>query len=211
MLATLVKEMKQNGFDQKKWNSEIYKMGLYSGFVDRLAKKINAYFVKAGIVNGKTSEFLLKYDEDEFDSFIREQYEIKGEVTPTKIMSAKKKSDIPLEKDEQKRLCKWLKENKIGHWANGLGVKLDYDVKYMASLRSQGHYKGIADMTILLPKGRAIFLELKRVKGGVVSEEQKKWIKYLQSLDYPAKVCYGADEAIEWIKEELEKVKSEVL
>ena len=153
----------------------------------------------------KYEDLVGKYD------LLAKQYEIKGEVTPVKIMSAKKKSDIPLEKDEQKRLCKWLKENKIGHWANGLGVKLDYDVKYMASLRSQGHYKGIADMTILLPKGRAMFLELKRVKGGVVSEEQKKWIKYLQSLDYPAKVCYGEDEAIEWIKEELEKVKSEVL
>ena len=178
-----------------------------------LTKKINAYLKKNDIGFDKTEEYLKQYNTEEFDDFIREQYEIKGEVTAEKIMSAKKKSEdnIPLEKDEQKRLCKWLKENKIGHWANGLGVKLDYDVKYMASLRSQGHYKGIADMTILLPKGRAMFLELKRVKGGVVSEEQKKWIQYLQSLDYPAKVCYGADEAIEWIKEELKKVESEVL
>ena len=197
--------------DEKQQNIWAYQTMAIDGRSINLTKKINAYLKKNNIGFDKTMEYLKQYNTEEFDEFIREQYEIKGEVTPVKIMSAKKKSDIPLEKDEQKRLCKWLKENKIGHWANGLGVKLDYDVKYMASLRSQGYYKGIADMTILLPKGRAMFLELKRVKGGVVSEEQKKWIEYLQSLDYPARVCYGADEAIEWIKEELEKVKSEVL
>ena len=206
MLANLVKEMKQNGFDQKKWNSEIYRIGLYSGFVDRLAKKINAYFAKVGIVNGRTREWLLKYDEDEFDSFIREQYEIKGEVTPLKILNAKKKSEdnIPLEKDEQKRLCKWLKENKIGHFATGLGVKLGLDVKYVASLKSQGHYSGIPDLVVLLGNGKICFVELKRQKGGVVSEEQKKWIDYLNNNGYPAKVCKGCDEAIEFIKKESE-------
>ena len=199
--------------DEKEWNIWANRTLAVDGRAINLTKKINAYLKKNDIGFDKTEEYLKQYNTEEFDDFIREQYEIKGEVTAEKIMSAKKKSEdnIPLEKDEQKRLCKWLKENKIGHWANGLGVKLDYDVKYMASLRSQGHYKGIADMTILLPKGRAMFLELKRVKGGVVSEEQKKWIQYLQSLDYPAKVCYGADEAIEWIKEELKKVESEVL
>ena len=197
--------------DEKQWNIWAYQTMTIDGRCINLTKKINAYLKKNNIGFDKTMEYLKQYNTEEFDDFIKEQYDIKGEVTPVKIMSAKKKSDIPLEKDEQKRLCKWLKENKIGHWANGFGVKLDFFVKYMASLHRQGHYKGIADMTILLPKGRAMFLELKRVKGGVVSEEQKKWIKYLQSLDYPARVCYGADEAIEWIKEELEKVKSEVL
>lgn len=204
MLANLVKEMKQNGFDQKKWNSEIYRIGLYSGFVDRLAKKINTYFAKVGIVNGRTREWLLKYNEDEFDSFIREKYEIKGEVTPLKILNAKKKSDMPLEKDEQKRLCKWLKENKIGHFATGLGVKLGLDVKYVASLKSQGHYSGIPDLVVLLGNGKICFVELKRQKGGVVSEEQKKWIDYLNNNGYPAKVCKGCDEAIEFIKKESE-------
>ena len=198
-------------FDEKQWNIWAYQTMAIDGRSINLTKKINAYLKKNNIGFDKTMEYLKQYDTEEFDEFIREQYEIKGEVTPLKILNARNKDALPLEKEEQQKLCKWLRENKIGHWANGLGVKLDYDKKYIASLRSQGHYKGIADMTIFLPKGRAMFLELKRVKGGVVSEEQKKWIKYLQSLDYPARVCYGADEAIEWIKEELEKVKSEVL
>lgn len=197
--------------DEKQQNLWAYQTMAIAGRSINLTKKINAYLKKNNIGFDKTMEYLKQYNTEEFDEFIREQYDIKGEVTPVKIMSAKKKSDIPLEKDEQKRLCKWLKENKIGHFATGLGVKLGLDVKYVASLKSQGHYSGIPDLVILLGNGKVCFVELKRQKGGVVSEEQKKWIKYLQSLDYPARVCYGADEAIEWIKEELEKVKSEVL
>lgn len=169
-----------------------------------------AYMQKVGLTKTLTAddhykkqqEYKEKYTVDEFIAKLLEVYDIKGEVTALKVTKAKKKTadNVPLEKEEQQKLVKWLKANKIKHWANGLGVKLDYDVKYMASLRSQGHYKGIADMTVLLPKGRAIFIEMKRIKGGVVSPEQKKWIKDLQDLGYPAKVCYGADEAIEFVK-----------
>ena len=176
-------------------------------------KILIAYMRKVGLTKTltveqhyqKQQEYQNKYTVNEFKNKLKEVYDIKGEVTPLKITKAKKKTaeNVPLEKEEQQNFVKWLKANKIKHWANGLGVKLDYDVKYMASLRSQGHYKGIPDVTVLLPSGKVIFIELKRIKGGVVSPEQKKWIKDLQDLGYPAKVCYGADEAIEFVKEEI--------
>lgn len=177
-------------------------------------KILIAYIQKVGLTKTLTAdehykkqqEYKEKYTVDEFIAKLLEFYDIKGEVTALKLTKAKKKTadNVPLEKEEQQNFVKWLKANKIKHWANGLGVKLDYDVKYMASLRSQGHYKGIADMTVLLPKGRAIFIEMKRIKGGVVSPEQKKWLKDLQDLGFPVKVCYGADEAIEFVKSLLE-------
>ena len=194
--------------NEKQWNIWAYQTMALDGRYINLTKKINAYLKKNNIGFDKTMEYLKQYDTEEFDEFIRKQYEIKGEVTPVKIMSAKKKSDIPLEKDEQKRLCKWLKENKIGHFATGLGVKLGLDVKYVASLKSQGHYSGIPDLVVLLGNGKICFVELKRQKGGVVSEEQKKWIDYLNNNGYPAKVCKGCDEAIEFI-EQLRKTKGE--
>ena len=194
--------------DEKQQNVWAYQTMALDGRSINLTKKINAYLKKNNIGFDKTMEYLKQYNTEEFDEFIREQYEIKGEVTPVKIMSAKKKSDIPLEKDEQKRLCKWLKENKIGHFATGLGVKLGLDVKYVASLKSQGHYSGIPDLVVLLGNGKICFVELKRQKGGVVSEEQKKWIDYLNNNGYPAKVCKGCDEAIEFI-EQLRKTKGE--
>lgn len=195
-------------YDEKQQNIWAYQTMAIDGRCINLTKKINAYLKKNNIGFDKTMEYLKQYNTEEFDEFIREQYEIKGEVTPVKIMSAKKKSDIPLEKDEQKRLCKWLKENKIGHFATGLGVKLGLDVKYVASLKSQGHYSGIPDLVVLLGNGKICFVELKRQKGGVVSEEQKKWIDYLNNNGYPAKVCKGCDEAIEFI-EQLRKTKGE--
>ena len=189
--------------DEKTLNILAYQTMALDGRCINLTKKINAYLKKNNMGFDKTMEYLKQYDTEEFDEFIREKYEIKGEVTPAKIMSAKKKSDIPLEKDEQKRLCKWLKENKIGHFATGLGVKLGLDVKYVASLKSQGHYSGIPDLVVLLGNGKMCFVELKRQKGGVVSEEQKKWIDYLNNNGYPAKVCKGCDEAIKFIESEM--------
>ena len=187
---------------EKQFNLWAYQTMALDGRSINLTKKINAYLTKNNIGFDKTIEYLRQYDTEGFDDFIKEKYDIKGEVTPEKIMSAKKKTEetIPLEKDEQKAFCKWLKENKIGHFATGLGVKLGLDVKYVASLKAQGHYSGIPDVVVLLGNGKTCFVELKRQKGGVVSEEQKKWIDYLNNKGYPAKVCKGCKEAIEFIE-----------
>lgn len=201
MLSNLVKEMKQNGFDQKKWNSEIYRIGLYSGFVDRLAKKINAYFAKVGIVNGRTREWLLKYNEDEFDSFIREQYEIKGEVTPIKIMSAKKKTEEKelTEHEIQVQVCKYCKDNRIGHVAIPNGIINKFDVKYLSYLRAEGAFKnGMFDM-VIMKEGRVGFLEVKIPKGKP-SEYQLKWLKWFKDNNFNASICYGYDECIDFIE-----------
>lgn len=201
MLATLVKEMKQNGFDQKKWNSEIYRIGLYSGFVDRLAKKINAYFAKVGIVNGKTREWLLKYNEDEFDGFIREKYEIKGEVTPLKILNAKKKTEEKelTEHEIQVQVCKYCKDNRIGHVAIPNGIINKFDVKYLSYLRAEGAFKnGMFDM-VIMKEGRVGFLEVKTPKGKP-SEYQLKWLKWFKDNNFNASICYGYDECIDFIK-----------
>ncbi len=48
-----------------------------------------------------------------------------------------------------------------------------------------------------------LYIELKRQKGGTVSETQKSWITALAEQGYKAVVCRGADEAIGTIKEYL--------
>lgn len=170
-------------------------------------KLVSCYLKKKGIDFRERGMYDNMSDE-ELEEMITSEFDVKGDVNWKTLQKAKKITDIPLEKDEQKRLCKWLKENKIGHFATGLGVKLGLDVKYVASLKSQGHYSGIPDLVILLGNGKICFIELKRQKGGVVSEEQKKWIDYLNNNGYPAKVCKGCDEAIEFI-EQLRKTKGE--
>lgn len=71
------------------------------------------------------------------------------------------------------------------------------------NLRLQGVRAGIPD--IFLPCARkghhGLYIELKRLKGGRVSVEQKKMILALQEQGYKAVVCYGWEEAANVIKE----------
>lgn len=73
-------------------------------------------------------------------------------------------------------------------------------------LKAIGLAPGIPDLFIFLP-GKLLAIEMKRVKGGKVSDNQKRWIKIINSFPYAeACVCKGADEAIVLInKMETEK------
>ncbi len=66
--------------------------------------------------------------------------------------------------------------------------------------RRMGKAKGVPDYLIV--KGRElIFVELKRTKGGVVSEEQKQWIEALNRVEgVRAGICRGAEEAMRFVK-----------
>lgn len=162
-------------------------------------KLVSCYLKKKGIDFSKR-QYYDELNHSDLEEIITSDFDVKGELNLKNLEKAHKITDVPLEKEEQQNFCKWLRENKIGHFANGLGVKLDFDVRYLTSLRSQGHYKGLPDMTILLGNGKICYVEMKRQKGGKVSIEQKKWLDYLNNNGYPAKVCKGCDEAIEFIE-----------
>jgi len=59
---------------------------------------------------------------------------------------------------------------------------------------AMGVRSGIPDYVIVTRK-YTLFLEMKRVKGGVVSPTQKKWIKAIENTGVPVAVCKGFDEA----------------
>ena len=65
------------------------------------------------------------------------------------------------------------------------------------SLKVEGVVKGVPDLMVPSLK---LFIEMKRTNNSVVSEEQQDWIKYLNSVGYTAKICYGKDEAIDLVK-----------
>lgn len=54
-------------------------------------------------------------------------------------------------------------------------------------------WSGVPDRIILLPGGCVIFAEVKRPKGGTLSELQKWWAKRLKGLGFPCWVIW--DEA----------------
>ena len=118
-----------------------------------------------------------------------------------------KTNNTPLERFEQSALVSWLE-------AQGLLFSSTAQSTYTTSWNQKrlnhatGLRKGVPDMLIVIPPeravdgtGRVIFVELKRVKGGVVSPEQKKWIAALNAVGgtVDAFVAHGADEAIDEI------------
>lgn len=65
-------------------------------------------------------------------------------------------------------------------------------------------WAGVPDRIVLLPGGRIIFVELKRPKGGVLSERQKVWAKKLIDLGFQYEQIWDFEdlklfkEAIAW-------------
>ena len=120
------------------------------------------------------------------------------------------KKIIPTEYDEQVLIFKWaaffekkypmlkyLYSSLSGVW---LPDKLAWKIK------KSGHKKGIPDIFLPYPsKGyHGLYIEVKRIEGGVLSKDQKEWKEYLNSVNYLSVVCKGAKEGIETIKKYLD-------
>ncbi len=64
-------------------------------------------------------------------------------------------------------------------------------------MKRMGVAKGFPDIFIAVAAGgfHGCFLELKRIKGGVISPEQQNWVDYLNKAGYKAAICRGFEEA----------------
>lgn len=116
------------------------------------------------------------------------------------------KNKTPLESHEQEHIFNWINENKSKYpalamyFATGNGLKLTPGQSKKA--KAQGILeRGIPDIIGDIPLNgfHGHRIELKRIKGGKVSPEQKARLYMLNALDYKAEVCYGGDEAIKSI------------
>ena len=116
---------------------------------------------------------------------------------------------IPTEHWEQEQFFRWVYANQI-KWpelqlCNGSMNGVRVSVKVRAGLKLQGLRPGVPDID--LPVKRfpysGLRIEMKRVKGGVVSAEQKKVHRLLAEQGYLVKVCKGHIEAIKTTMEYL--------
>lgn len=115
-------------------------------------------------------------------------------------------SAAPTEAQEQESLFRWAAYNRVKypelelmyHVPNGGGRNLIE----AAHLKAQGVKPGVPDICLPVPniKYTALYIELKRRKGGKVSDAQRGWITALNRVGCRAVVCHGWDEAREEIE-----------
>lgn len=116
----------------------------------------------------------------------------------------------PLEDDECIAFSNWLKlENiPVAHIANESRMSSKSAMIRGAKLKKMGQSRGVWDYEVFVPikniDGKVdcyqeLRIEMKRRKGGVVSDEQKAWGKVYESAGIPCKICRGADEAIKFV------------
>ena len=106
----------------------------------------------------------------------------------------------PTEREEQKLLIHYLQARRIPFYAvpNG-GSRNPVEAK---NLKAEGVSAGVPDVCIPVPnkKYHGLYIEMKRQKGGRVSEKQKEWIERLNQNGYLAVVCKGFNEAREVVE-----------
>jgi len=107
-------------------------------------------------------------------------------------VSVIQKSIIPSEHAEQVGFVRWMRNRYPGLLIfaipNG-GVR---NIRTGKKLKDEGVTRGIPDLMIPALK---MFIEMKRVKGGVISPHQKKIMSYLSRHGYTCYVCNGAEDA----------------
>lgn len=128
---------------------------------------------------------------------------------------------VPLEKDQQEALFEWMSYIRVPlsrGGAKGLiapewipltdlayavpnGTAIAGTVKqramYMAALKRQGFKTGVSDIVIPFPTiaYHGLYLELKRKKSSVVTEDQTTWRDLMRRLDYRAEIVVGFEAA----------------
>lgn len=120
----------------------------------------------------------------------------------------------PTEHQEQSMLFQWADLTKARHPELGLLFAIPnfagrlgrLTAIHGAKLKREGRKKGVPDVMLPVPRGRyhGLFVEMKRVKGGSVSPEQRAWLAALQDQGYRAVRCLGWEQAREEIMSYLE-------
>lgn len=118
---------------------------------------------------------------------------------------------IPTEAEEQRALFRWA--------ALAAGARPELRLLYHipnegrrsvvtgARMKAEGMKPGVPDICLPVARGgyHALYIELKRIKGGRATDAQKQWIAALNAEGNRAVLCKGWDAAREEIERYLEQ------
>lgn len=102
----------------------------------------------------------------------------------------------------KKHLDKLVEKGKIICYTHVSNETYTKSWNQKAKLRDEGVHSGVPDYIIVAPT-KVIFLEMKREKGGVVSDTQKEWLAALSNKTTVTGVSYGYEAAKNYLKENL--------
>ncbi len=118
-------------------------------------------------------------------------------------------STVPSEHDECVWFAQYLEQLKdqgvirnYTHVANET-----YTPSWNAKNRNklEGLVAGFPDY-VIVTQDDILFIEMKRIKGGVISESQKLWLRDLNAVNHNAVVCNGYNAAKQWLDARLSNV-----
>lgn len=78
------------------------------------------------------------------------------------------------------------------------------NVREAQRLKSEGVLAGVADLVVLLPQGKSIYIEMK-VKGNRQTDNQKDFQKKAIALEHNYAVCYSFEEFQQVIENQIQK------
>lgn len=165
-------------------------------------KLVSCYLKKKGI-GFENRDYYDSLSHSELEDIVTRDYVIKGEFNLKNLQNAKSVDAGMDEHEIQVKVVKYLRENKIAHFAVPNGFIFNGDKKssarYLNYMTAEGLKRGVFDLVILTGDGHTAFLELKTEKGRP-SEHQLEWQEWFNNNGYTNKIAYGYDEAIEFIK-----------
>jgi len=104
---------------------------------------------------------------------------------------------IPLEHDEQRALFQWaaIHEYILPELASLYAIPNGghRHIAVARKLKAEGVKAGVLDVNLDVARGgyHGLRIEMKRVKGGGLSPDQKEWIKRHKDNGYRAEMCRG--------------------
>jgi len=93
---------------------------------------------------------------------------------------------------EQRELVKWFRQTYVGIRIFAIPNGGHRHKAVAMKLKLEGVSKGVPDLFI--PE-LSLWVEMKRSKGGVVSDDQKNWMKYLSGIGHTCIVGHGYEDA----------------
>jgi hypothetical protein len=107
------------------------------------------------------------------------------------------------EHEEQRELVRWFRQTHVGTVIFSIPNGGARSLATAARLKAEGVVKGVPDLFV---PAWELWIEMKRVKGGAVSQEQEAMHVYLRGVGYRVLVAKGFEDA----KQQIEDLRHEM-